>query len=153
MAPEKILLCEDFSKHAQGARQWALDYAKASGSTVVVVHVIGAWPIHAYKGKVPIDEHKTMQSIREPVNVDLELIAGELRKEGVDVITHTRIGTPVEEIIRVATEESVGLIVMGTHGWTGFRHMVLGSVAENVLKTAPCSVIVVRTPSLQTKTN
>ena len=55
-----------------------------------------------------------------------------------------RIGVPAEEIVQVAKEESADLIVMGTHGWSGFRHMLLGSVAERVLRAAACPVMVVR---------
>jgi nucleotide-binding universal stress UspA family protein len=54
-----------------------------------------------------------------------------------------RQGVPAQEIVRVADEESADLIVMGTHGWTGFKHLLLGSVAENVLRTAGRPVLVV----------
>jgi universal stress protein A len=51
---------------------------------------------------------------------------------------------PAIEIVRLANEESVDLIVMGTHGWTGIRHLIVGSTAENVVRSAICSVLVVR---------
>jgi nucleotide-binding universal stress UspA family protein len=55
-----------------------------------------------------------------------------------------RIGTPFDEIVNAATKEGADLIVMGTHGLTGWRHMVLGSVAETVVRTAPCPVLAIR---------
>jgi len=147
MIPKKILFCTDFSKNALPAQQCALDYAKCFGAAVIILHVIGAWPVHAYKDKVRIDEHRVVQGIKEPVNVDLALIADKFRKELKDVEAHTRFGAPADEIVRLAKEESVCLIVMGTHGWTGFRYMMLGSVAEKVMRAAPCSVLVVRSQS------
>jgi len=64
-----------------------------------------------------------------------------------EVKTYSRVGVPAEEIVRLAAEEAIDLIVMGTHGWGGFRNMVLGSVAHNVLRTASCPVLVVRSSS------
>ena len=54
------------------------------------------------------------------------------------------VGKPVEEIVQVARDEAVDLIVMGTHGRTGLRHVLLGSVAETVVRTAPCPVFTVK---------
>ena len=53
-------------------------------------------------------------------------------------------GNPYLEIVRLAEEESVDLIVLGTHGRTGLKHFLIGSVAEKVLRKAPCPVLVVR---------
>jgi universal stress protein A len=54
------------------------------------------------------------------------------------------VGKPAEEILRVACEEAVNLIAMGTHGHTGLRHLLLGSVAEEVTRHAPCPVFTIR---------
>jgi nucleotide-binding universal stress UspA family protein len=54
------------------------------------------------------------------------------------------VGKPAEEIVRVAREDAVDLIVMGTHGHTGLRYMLLGSTAETVFRTAPCPVFMVQ---------
>jgi len=60
------------------------------------------------------------------------------------VNTFSRMGIPANEIVRLADEESMELIVMGTHGWTGFKHLVLGSTAENVVRSANCPVLTVK---------
>ena len=57
------------------------------------------------------------------------------------------VGKPAEEILQVARDEAVDLIVMGTHGRTGLRHVLLGSIAETVVRTAPCPVLTVRDAS------
>jgi nucleotide-binding universal stress UspA family protein len=54
------------------------------------------------------------------------------------------VGKPAEEILQVARDEAVDLIVMGTHGRTGLRHVLLGSIAETVVRTAPCPVLTVK---------
>ena len=55
-----------------------------------------------------------------------------------------RVGVPFEEILKAAHDKEVDLIVMGTHGRTGITHMVIGSVAENVIRKAPCPVLCIR---------
>jgi nucleotide-binding universal stress UspA family protein len=57
------------------------------------------------------------------------------------------VGKPAEEILQMAGDEGVDLIVMGTHGRTGLRHILLGSVAETVVRTAPCPVFTVKAPA------
>ena len=56
------------------------------------------------------------------------------------------VGKPIEEILKVAKEKKIDLIVMGTHGRTGIPHVVIGSVAENVVRKASCPVLTVRHP-------
>jgi universal stress protein A len=76
--------------------------------------------------------------------VKLEQVAKELGKQRGPVKTFLSTGVPAEEIVRVANQDSTDLIVMGTHGWSGVRHMLLGSVAEKILRSAPCPVLVVK---------
>ncbi len=87
------------------------------------------------------------QNIEEGVTEELELLANDCKRDVSDVFAYSRSGAPAEEIIRFADEESVDLIVMGTHGWTGVRHLILGSTAENVVRTANCPVLTVRSKS------
>ena len=65
--------------------------------------------------------------------------------EGEIVVVH---GVPFHEIIETAKAQQVALIIMGTHGRTGFQHVLLGSVAEKVVRLAPCPVLVARQPSI-----
>jgi len=144
MLPKKILFCTDFSENSEPARQCALEYAKAFGAAVSIVHVIATWPVHAYKDKLPVDELGAVHCLKGPVLVDLENLSRQFTEVLGDVTTCVRIGSPAQEIVRYANEESVDLIVMGTHGWTGFVHAMLGSVAEAVTRTANCPILIVR---------
>jgi universal stress protein A len=66
----------------------------------------------------------------------------------VNISREVRQGQSAEEIVRLATERKADLIVMGTHGRTGLARLLAGSVAESVLRTAPCPVLAVRTPHI-----
>ncbi len=83
-------------------------------------------------------------NIEEGVEEELELLANDCRLELKGVDAQYRSGAPAEEIVRFADENSADLIVMGTHGWTGLRHLVMGSTAENVVRTANCPVLTVK---------
>jgi nucleotide-binding universal stress UspA family protein len=74
----------------------------------------------------------------------LAKVAHRAREAEVAVRTEICQGTPYEGIVNVAKAEEVELIVIATHGYTGFRHFLLGSAAERVVRTAPCPVLVVR---------
>jgi nucleotide-binding universal stress UspA family protein len=65
---------------------------------------------------------------------------------GVDVTFESTTGIPAQVILERARETGPDLIVMSTHGWTGFRHLILGSVAERIVQGAPCSILTVRPP-------
>ena len=74
-----------------------------------------------------------------------DLIRSHLTDPGSATVKVT-VGKPAEEILQVARDEAVDLIVMGTHGRTGLRHVLLGSIAETVVRTAPCPVFTVKAP-------
>jgi len=142
MIPQKILFCTDFSVNSLPARQCACEYAKAFGASLAIVHVIDPWAgaLASYASNVPVLIQPVIdqlqESVEKSVNADLEAMNKEFGPLLEEVKTYSRIGFPPEQIVRLAAEESIDLIVMGTHGWRGFRHMMLGSVAENVLRTA-----------------
>jgi nucleotide-binding universal stress UspA family protein len=147
MTPKKILLCTDFSDNSLPARDLALAYGKAFGAGIVLLHVIDSWAgFPAYSESMPLDVREVVRKLDESAKANLDAVADECKGVVSQVRTHSSVGIPAEEIVRVAREEGADLIVMGTHGWTGFRHMLLGSVAEKVLRTADCPVLVVRSP-------
>jgi len=145
MIPGKILFCTDFSENSDPARQYAVEYAKAFGATLFIVHVVdnlSGFPSEA----AGFHRHLTeiLAQMEEAANEQLRQVAKECTDGVEDVKAFSRTGIPAQEIVKLADEESVDLIVMGTHGWTGIRHILLGSVAERVLKKTKCPVLVVR---------
>lgn len=145
MVPKRILLCTDFSANSGPAKKLAVDYARTFCAKLVVLHVIDTWAgFPAYEGRIPIDVSQVVRSMESAARADLEEMAAQLKTVLGEVETHSRFGVPAQEIVRMAAEESVNLIVMGTHGWTGLKHVMLGSVAENVVRTASCPVLIVR---------
>jgi nucleotide-binding universal stress UspA family protein len=74
----------------------------------------------------------------------LQEVVGAAQRAGVPIETTWVIGVPAEDIVRFAAEIQADLIVLATHGRTGLEHVLMGSVAEQVVRTAPCPVLTVR---------
>jgi len=146
MTPKKILVCTDFSENSVPARILAIEYAKAFGAELAVVHVINSrligYPL--FDSRFPEEMATVQEHIMAGVEEELEVIGNDCRRNIDEVKTYCRTGAPAEEIVRLAREEGAGLIVMGTHGWTGAKHLILGSTAENVVRHAECPVLTVR---------
>ena len=145
MLPKKVLFCTDFSENSEEAQRHALEYANALEAELIVLHVLDLW------AGVPTYNEGLYGYVRDAVGRLEEAARSKLEELGKicgasvkKVTTLCVMGTHAEEIVRVANDQGVGLIVMGTHGWTGLRHMLLGSVAEKVLRTARSPVMVVR---------
>ena len=85
-----------------------------------------------------------IEEARRDSEAQLERLVTDAERERYRVRTTVLVGDPLDAIVDYAARERVGLIVMGTHGRTGLTHMFLGSVAERVVRTAPCPVLTVR---------
>lgn len=146
MPTKKILFCTDFSENSLAARNLAIEYAAAFDAELYILHVISAhfrtYPV--YETMIPVDVELLEQQIQEGAQNQLDMLANECGNQVKEVKTSFATGTPAVEVVRFAEEQSIDLIVMGTHGWTGFKHLVLGSTAENVVRTASCPVLTVR---------
>ena len=143
MAPfQTIVHPTDFSDYARYAFNLACTLAKVHGSRLVVAHVIDVeYGKHSFGG--------TMVEVRPPDYPErlLEQLKS-LQPAGADVPVEHKLmeGRPVEEILRLAKETQSDLIVMGTHGLTGVKRLLLGSVAEQIVRQAPCPVVAVKSP-------
>lgn len=145
-----ILVPHDFSSSANHACAVARDEAKTHGAKVILVHVIDL----PYQ-MVPESAMVSGESI-EPVSMKdfagkaaekhLDDIAARLAKDGVTPQKYIRFGKPHDEIVKLAEELKIDLIVMGTHGRTGLAHLLVGSVAERVVRTSKCPVLTVPQP-------
>jgi nucleotide-binding universal stress UspA family protein len=142
-ALREILVPIDFSECSRKALQYAVPLARQFGSRLQLVHVL---PVHYFVGSEfgPVDVPVPEQELRENSARALDRLCREEIGAAVPVITRVCRGQPVHEIVELARREGVDLILLSTHGHTGFKHVLLGSVAENVVRYAPCPVLVVR---------
>lgn len=147
MVPKKILFCADFSENSEPARALAADYAAAFGSKLLLAHVID-WVIPLHYGDLVGDQLAPMlDRLKEETRGRLESLAKQCCQidSGVEIFVMT--GMAAQEIVNLANEQEVDLIVIGTHGRTGVKHLLMGSVARSVLKTAHRPVLIVEGPS------
>lgn len=140
---QKIVVPVDFSEHSARALEMAIEIAKASGGSLHLVHSYPLNPVllSPYGVAVPPDLER---GFRESTDQQLREWAGRVRKAGVAVEVFTSSDTASEAIVRHAGEIHADLIVMGTRGLTGLKHVVLGSVAERTLRHASCPVLTVK---------
>ncbi len=146
MIPRKILVCTDFSENSVPARILAIEFAKAFEAELLILHVVSSrltgYPNFA--SQYPKELAMIQEHIQAGVEEELVLLGSDCRREVENVRVFSRSGAPADEIVDFAREESAGLIVMGTHGWSGAKRFLLGSTAEKVVRNAPCPVLTVR---------
>lgn len=139
-----ILVPFDGSELAEQAITEAVTLARPHGARIILLGVMEV-PTAQFEGYAEfisgVDIHDKM---RDHLNGLLTGHAERLRAQGLHTDTQVRQGIPHEEIAAACNEEKVDVIVMTTHGRSGFAHFLLGSVAEKVVRTAPCSVMIVR---------
>jgi len=144
---EKILLAIDFSDYSEVACEYALTLAQSFNSSLLVLHVINE-PVDLRGFYVPhISFEQLEQEIETGAVKMLETFCNENLKEFSAFTTAVVTGVPYEEIIRVAAEQESSLIIIGTHGRTGLDHLIFGSTAERVVRSAPCPVMTIRLPA------
>jgi universal stress protein A len=146
MVPKKILFCTDFSENSEPSRELAVDYAKAFGAQLLIVHVIDSTGFPTYVDWVGDELNQILRRTQESAEDRLRALEKQCSQGVKEIRTFCRVGVPPNEIVSLATEESADLIVVGTHGRTGVRHLVMGSTARSVLKTAHRPVLIVEAP-------
>ena len=149
----RILVTTDFSVTSLEALPVAVEIASHFDAEVLLVHILPVdtptpWDIPPYAdfglASLPLPEYEAQ--VRHEVERRLAMVAAK-HAHGVTVRGLVGRGDAATEIDRMATAEKADLIVLATHGWTGWRHLVFGSVAERVLREAPCPVLSVRSPA------
>jgi len=141
MLPKTILYATDFSPNTSLAQELAIDLARALSASLIVLHVLD--PTLGYP---PLEEGESpiLKARQAAADKSLQALSQDCSHQGISAEAILRVGFPAFEIVRLAEERSVGLIIMGTHGWTGLKHLIVGSTAENVVRTAKCGVLTVR---------
>jgi nucleotide-binding universal stress UspA family protein len=140
-----ILVPIDFSSHAGAVLEWAAHLAEEHGSKLVL--------LHAYH--LPVDFQQLegaylppdfWAQVKADSSANLERSAATLRERGLTVETVVREGYPATAIEEEARARHADLVVIGTRGHSGLKHLLLGSIAERVVQKAPCPVLAVKTP-------
>ena len=138
-----ILVPIDFSPSAEAVLAWAAHLAEEHGSRVVLLHVYHL-PVEFKQlegAYLPPDFWSTVKSEAEQT---LSRYADELRSRKVEVEAVVREGYPASVIVDEAGSRGADLIVIGTRGLSGLKHLLLGSIAERVVQKAPCAVLTVK---------
>jgi nucleotide-binding universal stress UspA family protein len=134
-----ILVPTDFSCSSANAFAIAASLAREAGARVILLHVLSEPTFPEGAGLIPFDSSMYRDEMRDKLEHEAAHCSGLLLEQRL-----VR-GKPIPEILRVAHESQCDLIVMGTHGATGLRRLLMGSVAEGVARKAPCPVISMQT--------
>jgi nucleotide-binding universal stress UspA family protein len=141
----KILVAVDFSESAHHAFEYAIALAREHAAPLVIHHAYLAPVMPALEGAIAVP---AMADAKAQVNATLERLQVHARDRGVRQIeVIAREGVAWQTIVAVARETGCDLIVMGTHGHSGVAHLLLGSVAEKVIRKAHCPVTAVKSPA------
>lgn len=140
----KILCPVDFSKVSMEALNLAGELADKFGAQLMAVHVLEPIlaPTDFSFGPLSMNDVEDKLAERAQEGLQQAIRALAVPKEKIEVKVARGIGS--QEVIRIAEETKTDLIVMGTHGYTGITHALLGSTAERVVRRAPCPVLTVK---------
>ena len=140
----RILVAVDFSAHSDRALRYAARLAGQVGASVELLHVVEDISYGAFSEVYVPNMPDLLQDMVNNGVQRLTSLKAALFPSRADVETTVFVGRPASAIVDHARAGAFDLIVMGTHGRTGLSHMFTGSVAERVVRTAPCAVLTVR---------
>ncbi len=137
----QILLATDFSKPAQRAHAYAAKLATAFNARLVILNVLEGPPV--LDREFPVNA-LYLKQLQEEADRELTKLARLVKRDGISVEPWLEYGIPAQCIAKAAEKRSAALIVLGTHGRTGWNRVLLGSTAEAVVREASCPVLTVR---------
>ncbi|MFY9269234.1 MAG: universal stress protein [Candidatus Manganitrophaceae bacterium] len=148
--PRRILLGTDFSDYSKEALDYALFLAKSFEAELYLFHAFEQ-PVFmpGVNGRVGPEIITWIQGFKEEGWKKLEALAEKMKKEGVKAHPLLKEGVPYREMLNAAKEVKADLIVLGTHGRSGLDRFMMGSVAERVVRQAPCPVFLVKPAGLR----
>jgi nucleotide-binding universal stress UspA family protein len=138
-----ILAPTDFSDYSKQALSNAFELAQTFGATLALLHVVEPSP---YLGEFtpPTMGEDLLDDLEQQARAKLARILPEAQQAKIEMPRSVVMGSPSLKIVETAEAEHVDLIVMATHGPTGLSHLLIGSVTERVVHTAPCPVLTIR---------
>ncbi len=147
----RILVPIDFSAYSKEALKYAIPIARKFKAEIVLLHVVepAIYPADFNFGQVGIPAIE--DELRTKATEELKRLVDKEVKRRVRSSIMVRLGKPFIEITTAAREEKIDLIIMATHGHSGFEQILFGSTAERVVRKAYCPVLTVRTPAMYEK--
>ena len=142
----RILVPIDFSDHAAPVLEWAAHLAEEHDAELILLHAYHL-PVEFQQIEGAYLPKDFWDSVKGEAEQNLERVAEGLRTSGLAVRVVVCEGYPATVIEDEAIEQRADLVVIGTHGLSGLKHMLLGSIAERVVQKAPCPVLTVKLPS------
>lgn len=142
---QHILVCHDFSETADPALVHAVAIAEKFHARITILHAYER-PAYSFPESL-VEDFEFETKIERAARKALDAVAARAQRAGVEIAVRLRMGTPWKEIIAAAEESRADLVVMGTHGRRGVARALLGSVAEKVVRCAPCPVLTVHGPA------
>jgi universal stress protein A len=143
IAYRRILWPTDFSPAAKTALPHVLGLATAAGAEVVLLHVLPSAAMYLVPPQMGTVLTRVQREARAAAQTQLRRLERHLKTPGIRTHAALALGVPFQQIVRAARRLRCDLIVLTTHGRTGLAHAILGSVAENVIRRAPCPVLTV----------
>ena len=143
---QRILVPVDFSEHAAPVIEWATYLAKQHGSCILLLHAYHL-PVEFEQLEGAYLPQDFWTTVKEEAEQSLAAYVPAIREQEVAVETIVREGYPATVIDEEAAAQHADLIVIGTRGLSGLKHLLLGSIAQRVVQKAPCPVLTVRLPS------
>jgi len=144
---KKILSPTDFSEASRNAMREAADLATRYQADLLLVHVVRALPALPPNPNFVFEVPEYERALHADAERQLKALTADLSGTGVRLQSIVGHGDAGAEIVRVAEAEAVGLIVIATHGTTGWQRVLLGSVAEKVVRLAHCPVLTIPAPA------
>ena len=146
---QRILLPTDFSNYSAAATKYACELASKFDAELHVLHTLETLSPYRPGFEMGVALPKYLNETEADAEKSLNKVLDPHWSAGHRVIRTMVVGSPKTEIVRYARQHNIDLIVLSTHGRTGLAHVIMGSVAENVVRTAPCPVLTVRPKELQ----
>jgi nucleotide-binding universal stress UspA family protein len=145
----RILYATDLSAASEPAWDEAQRLGRLFGAEIVLLHVVAPPPIVPVEAYVPAQVYQDLlESARRDAQERLDRVLGSVAGSGLKLQLRLEEGRPASRILEVATEEAADLMVVGTHGRTGIERLVLGSVADRMVRQASCPVLTVRSAAV-----
>ncbi len=143
---KSIAVPTDFSDHSLRALPYAVSFAERFGARLRIIYVYEPSLQVSDVAWVGVDAHALEEEHGTEARRTLDRILAEQIPDGLEADAEVITGEPVEEIVRFARDEGIDLIVMATHGRGGLSHVLMGSVAGQIVRKAPCPVLTLKHP-------